>query len=301
MPVFKVKSPKFRVVTKSKKSVKSKKAVKAKKIPNLANIKKYIKKNKVNANTLLKYKEEAEYIMANPGYFKKVYDSYFNIEGIENINKMPFKNVYATFRDQPMTEEQAKIQAKAYFPNIKQQYDTLSDDIMVTNAQSWIHSFDERSAEDNTSHAKFFVKTNNGKFFLFNHYKFYIFFMKDQLEQTQSIIKEKIIYQMYCNVDIVENQISLKKLWQYAICHWWLTNATTGRDPWPGSCTGFTDFLMFCVGGDDIYTEKCKLTKNKENSRVGEPISNPMFKSKKSKSKKSKSKKSKSKKSNLKF
>ena len=199
------------------------------------------------------------------------------------------------FTKEKVNESELKIESMKYFEDSKNNYDTLNEEIKVKNAQSWIHSFSEgKTPEDYTSHANFYIKTTNDILYRFNHYKFYI---------TLSYTVEPgvtFLDNIYCDIDIKKkDQISLKKLWQYAICHWWLTNMS-GIIDWPGSCTGFTDFLMFCVGGDNIFSSICKLTKNKQNSSLeGERSKksklNPKFKSKKSKSiKPKKSTKSKS-------
>jgi hypothetical protein len=203
------------------------------------------------------------------------------------------------FTKEKVNESELKKESIKYFEDSKNNYDTLNEEIKVKNAQSWIHSFNEgKPPEEYTSHANFYIKTTNDRLYRFNHYKFYI--TLSDTNEPEVTFYDKI----YCNVNIKkkEDQISLKKLWQYAMCHWWLTNMS-GIIDWPGSCTGFTDFLMFCVGSDNIFSRICKLTKNKKNSLVEEDIPkkpkkpklNPKFKLKKSKStklKKSKSTKS---------
>ena len=176
--------------------------------------------------------------------------------------------------------------------------------------------------ENNPDLYEVVLKNVKTRFFNFNHYKFYIYIYN-------SSNNNGIQYFSF----IPNTDMSIKTLWNYAMCHWYLTNFTTGSEAWPGSCTGFTDFLTFCIGGDNIF-KTCRLTKSKQytelsvEEQVEEPRPkkskpNPKFKSKKSKSikpkkstksksikptkskksksKKSKSKKSKSKKSNLKF
>jgi hypothetical protein len=63
-----------------------------------------------------------------------------------------------------------------------------------------------------------------------------------------------------CHIKIPP-KVSLKKITRLAIGHWYTVNVLKGNTAWPTSCTGFTDFLLYCLYQKDLdILSLCPLT-----------------------------------------
>ena len=112
----------------------------------------------------------------------------------------------------------------------------------------------------NTSHAIFNCWLSDGRPFNFNHYKFYVDINKGYVKESKG---DGELKKVLCEVMINQkNAITFRELCNYAIGLWFIRNIEERKEAWPGSCTGFTDFLMYCAAGKDIYNE-CYFTKHK--------------------------------------
>ena len=171
---------------------------------------------------LEQYKRVADDII-DSGRIQEVVDAYFSTKHTDKS----FICHHDTFKtSHKETEAMIKRQRKLY--------DSLTEMDTVQYIESRIMSSNDLHPIRYTSHASFNFNTNRGKYNL-NHYKFYIF-LKENYGYTDEYVLGR------------ENvQFSFKKLWQYAMCLWYQRNMLEGKEMWPGSCTGFTDFLFYCI------------------------------------------------------
>ena len=100
-------------------------------------------------------------------------------------------------------------------------------------------------------HATFYA-VSNGKCYLFNHYRLFL----EITEVNFPICSDT--EQIVCNIHKKSN-LTFGNLVKLAIGHWFRTNYLSSLTSWPTSCTGFTDFLLYCTYGEDIL-ELCPLS-----------------------------------------
>jgi hypothetical protein len=171
---------------------------------------------------LEKYKKIADDII-NSNKLEEVVDTYFSI----NHNNKSFISYKDTYQKSNEDTENMILHQRHLYEN-------LTDSVRVNYIESRIMSFNELHPIQNTSHASFNLNTDQGKY-NFNHYKFYIFLSEDYDYTDKYILGRESV------------DFSLKKLWQYAMCLWYQRNILERKDSYPGSCTGFTDFLFYCI------------------------------------------------------
>jgi hypothetical protein len=179
----------------------------------------------VKVETLRRYKQVADEIIQDPIRLKEVVDLYFSIDHDDKSFKC-----YESFGYTHI--ETMILQQRQLYENM---------DETVCSIESRIMSFNDMHPINYTSHASFNFATNNNRY-NFNHYKFYIFLHEDYQYTDEYVLDSKDV------------NFPMKRLWQYAMCLWYQRNMIEQKESWPGSCTGFTDFLFYCIVGDTLLS-----------------------------------------------
>lgn len=142
--------------------------------------------------------------------------------------------------------------------NNNYQYKHIKQLLNITDNVSAIYTTTHRYTKiDQWYHATFYAVVN-GKCYLFNHYRLFIEISESYFPISSD--SEQIIV----NINKKSN-LSFSSLVKLALGHWYRTNYLSRLTSWPTSCTGFTDFLLYCTYGENIL-EYCPLSYMKKKS-----------------------------------